>query len=190
MRIAISGKFCSGKTTAANLICSLDDRFVKISFADPIYELAEEFFGMKRENKDRDLLIHIGQTFREKDPDVWVKALIRRSEQLVKDGKFVVVDDMRLQNEFDALYGSGFHLMRLEVNPEIQEKRLKKLYPDTFTKHLEKRTHITETDLDREQRWDTVVPQTDTECDFNEIISINLHLGVRIFNSMQSAHVS
>ena len=152
MRLAFSGKMCSGKTTLADLLLHHDPRFVKVSFADPIYALAREYFGM--DEKDRDLLIHIGEAFRARDEQVWINAFLRNVAKLEAEGKSILVDDLRLPHEYKALAAAGFKLVRLNVSEQAQEDRLTKKYPGDAATHLAKRTHETECALDNVWDWD------------------------------------
>ena len=52
VKIAIIGKMCSGKTTVANHLMKINNKFVKISFADKVKEIAKDLFGMEKK-KDR-----------------------------------------------------------------------------------------------------------------------------------------
>ena len=152
MRIAISGKMCSGKTTLAEELLAKEPRFVKLSFAQPIYSLAREYFQMQE--KDRDLLIHIGEAFRARDKNVWIKAFLRKVTELEAEGRWVLVDDLRLPQEHKALRENGFKLVRLNVSFMEQQKRLTNKYPDTCEEHFGKREHPTECGLDTERDWD------------------------------------
>ena len=157
MRIAISGKMCSGKTTLAEQLMANEPRFVKLSFAQPIYDLAREYFGMAEKN--RALLIHIGESFRAWDETVWIKAFLRHVEQLEAEGKWVLVDDLRLPQEHKALRENGFRLVRLNVSFMEQQKRLTIKYPESCEDHFAKRTHSTECGLDNERDWDVYATQ-------------------------------
>lgn len=138
MKIAICGKMCSGKTTIANLICMMDNRYVKYSFASKIKELACELFNMKE--KDRDLLISIGTKFREIDPDVWANYVLEQT----KYKNHCIIDDVRFQNEVDLLAKNGWNIIQLNVSDKIQGERLKKNYPENYLNHLKNRDHISE----------------------------------------------
>ena len=129
---------CSGKSTIANLIYMLDNRYKKYSFASKIKELASELFNMKE--KDRDLLINIGTKFREIDPDVWVNYILEQT----KYEKHCIIDDVRFQNEVDLLVKNGWNIIQLNVSDKIQEKRLQNIYPDNYLNHLKNRDHISE----------------------------------------------
>lgn len=151
--IAFSGPMASGKTTAAEYAKSKVERSVILSFANPIYEIARKYWGMKE--KDRDLLIFIGESWRKRDPLIWVDITMRKIEELNRLGYSVFIDDLRLPLEFAALAEAGVHLVRLNISSQEQEKRLKDKYPDTYEEHLKKTQHETETALDDVNlRWD------------------------------------
>ena len=138
MKIAIAGKMCSGKSTISNKICVLDERYKKYSFATKIKELAVELFNMN--SKDRDLLISIGNKFRDIDPDVWVNYVIKQS----KSYNYCVIDDVRYQNEVDILLQNGWVIIKLDVNKDDQINRIHKLYPNNYKTHINNLDHFTE----------------------------------------------
>ena len=77
MKIAISGPMCSGKTTIANLIKELDEKYYIYSFGQKIKDIAYELFNMDKSVKDRSLIINIASKMRDIDPDVWAKYKLR-----------------------------------------------------------------------------------------------------------------
>ena len=154
--LALSGKMCSGKTTAAKFAMSKLEKVEKISFSDPIYEIARKYFGMVE--KDREILIWVGEKFRERDPKIWVKLLKQRVKDLNAQGVSVIIDDVRLPVELEALHEVGFYTVRLNISPPEQEKRIRTLYPETFQDHLAKRNHYTETALDDDSvQWNSYI---------------------------------
>ena len=138
MKIAICGKMCSGKSTLANTIMRMDSRYQIYSFGTKIKQLATELFNMKE--KDRTLLTSIGTKMREINPDVWVNYVIRQTEGQTH----CIVDDLRYQNEYEALSNAGFKIIQLTLNHEIQENRIKQVYPNNYEDHLKNRNHISE----------------------------------------------
>ena len=56
MKIAITGKMCSGKTTLSNYLCQLEPRFQIFSFGKKVKEVASDLFNMDPLVKDRSLL--------------------------------------------------------------------------------------------------------------------------------------
>ena len=75
MKIAIQGPMCSGKTTLAEIIQRIDTRYNRYSFGQKIKDIAVELFTMKQKN--RSLLIHIADSMRQIDEDVWVNYLMK-----------------------------------------------------------------------------------------------------------------
>ena len=74
MKIAIYGPMCSGKTTVATIIQSIENRYSIYSFGQKIKDLAVELFDMKK--KDRSLLIAIGSKMREINENVWAEYIL------------------------------------------------------------------------------------------------------------------
>ena len=155
MNICFSGKMTSGKSTCAELAAQIIgfDKSERLSFADPIYEIAHDYFNMGP--KDRSLLVWVGETFRARDPEIWIRLALEKVKELNAAGKSVIIDDVRTMAEFEALKAVGFCMVRLNISEKEQEARILALYPDTFQQHLDKRNHITECDLDDQSiQWD------------------------------------
>jgi len=140
MKIAITGKMCSGKTTLSNYLCQIEPRFQIFSFGKKVKQVASDLFGMDPSKKDRSLLTSIGQKMREIDPDVWINYVIREA----KDVDYCLIDDLRYQNEYEALSKNGFKIIQLTITPDLQEKRIKEIYPENYKDHLKNRNHPSE----------------------------------------------
>ena len=140
MKIAVTGKMCSGKTTLCNYLCELEPRFEIFSFGKKVKSVSSDLFQMNPEVKDRSLLTSIGQKMREIDPDVWVNYVISEC----KDTEYCLVDDLRYQNEYEALVNNDFKIIQLNISDELQESRIKKVYPDNYEDHLKNRNHVSE----------------------------------------------
>ena len=138
MKIAIYGPMCSGKSTIASIIQENNSDYEIFSFGQKIKDLAKELFNMK--HKDRSLLINIADKMRDIDPDVWINYLIRQT----KDHSHCIVDDLRYQNEYEALSKAGFKIIQLTIDPKTQEERIKKVYPKNYQDHLNNRDHLSE----------------------------------------------
>lgn len=138
MKIAICGKMCSGKSTLANYIMSSYPGYQKYSFAQKVKELCVELFDM--EGKDRLLLINFANKMREIDGKVWVNQVLKQTA-----GKEnCIIDDVRYQNEVDALIEDGWSFIQLNVPNELQKKRIMELYPDNYQEHIQSMNHISE----------------------------------------------
>lgn len=118
-RIAFCGSQRSGKTTAANY---LRDHYgaVVLSLASPIKEIAWNLFDARE--KDRPLLIGIGEALRTVDPLVFCKALIRQVEQYPTED-LIVVDDVRSPLEWAFLAQHGFHHIFVQTDIEKRVQR-------------------------------------------------------------------
>tara|TARA_B110000971_G_scaffold22711_1_gene20521 strand:+ start:748 stop:1269 length:522 start_codon:yes stop_codon:yes gene_type:complete len=138
MKIAICGKMCSGKSTLANYIMSSYPGYQKYSFAQKVKELCVELFDM--EGKDRLLLINFANKMRDIDEKVWVNHVLKQTESKEK----CIIDDVRYQNEVDALIEDGWSFIQLNVPNELQKKRIMELYPDNYQEHIQSMNHISE----------------------------------------------
>jgi broad-specificity NMP kinase len=140
MKIAVTGKMCSGKTTLCNYLCELEPRFQIFSFGKKVKDVASDLFNMDPQIKDRTLLTSIGQKMREINKDVWVNYVINQC----KDVEYCLVDDLRYQNEYEALVKNGFKIIQLNISDELQEYRILNIYPNNYEDHLQNRNHPSE----------------------------------------------
>ena len=140
MKIAITGKMCSGKTTLSNYLCEIEPKFQVFSFGKKVKQVASDLFDMDPLVKDRSLLTSIGQKMREIDSDVWVNYVINQC----KDIEYCLIDDLRYQNEYEALSKDNWKIIQLTISDELQEQRIKEIYPDNYEDHLKNRNHESE----------------------------------------------
>ena len=140
MKIAITGKMCSGKTTLSNYLCSVEPRFVVFSFGKKVKEVATDLFDMNPLIKDRTLLTSIGQKMREINPDVWISYVIKQTKGI----EYCLIDDLRYQNEYEALARDNWKIIQLNISDELQEQRIREIYPDNYEDHLKNRNHLSE----------------------------------------------
>ena len=125
MKIAISGPMCSGKTTTAKLICSLNDNYKIYSFGQKIKDLAKELFDMG-DIKDRSLLINIANKMKDINQNVWINYILKQC----KDKENCIIDDLRFDNELNVLKNSeDWHFIVLHVPKEERIKRIKNFIP-------------------------------------------------------------
>lgn len=174
LKIAITGKANSGKNTVSGLLCnaacSEDQEFISLAFADPIKEIAQTLFPQLPRQylygsselrsevipnafKDgepltvRQLLIDLGTSAREYNPNIWIDILHYRID-VAQKGKphLIIINDVRFKNEFDFLKGLGFYQIRL--------------YRDKHTKI----DHASETDQDaiQDSQFDLVLHNDST----------------------------
>ena len=156
IRIALTGKLRSGKSTIADILW-LNYDFEKVSFATTLRQVAELLFGHMHEynnesptgySKPRALLQTLGQKMREIDEDVWV----RQAEQAVlwaEDSRRtagVVIDDLRQPNEYEWARANGFIIIRVEADEALRLKRAEQA-GDSFSE--EDMAHDTEQHVDK-----------------------------------------
>ncbi len=115
IKIAFAGKMGCGKSTAAGFCDQVAiwacRTLTRVSFAKPLYDVlhfAQRRFGLD-EQKDRYLLQMLGSWGRNQDKDLFVKLLIDSSKYYV----FVVLDDLRYENEFNALKEDGWKCIKI-----------------------------------------------------------------------------
>jgi len=138
-RIAFTGKFGSGKSTAANYLYG-EYGFTVGSFAARLKEIATIACRMKE--KDRELLQKLGSEIRKDAPNYWVDVLISKVKK--HPGDFVI-DDLRYKNELDILINNGFLIVRVVTPREVRFRRMGIEHPIEVT---ETERHPSETDLD------------------------------------------
>jgi len=138
MKIGIIGKMCSGKSTLAKNIQKKNKNYIITSFADKIKILAKELFNM--EIKDRKLLQMIGTKMREINSDVWVNYTINK----YKNNEYVIIDDVRYQNEIDKLKKENYILIYLQISNDVQINRLKNTYKHNYQQHIDNLNHESE----------------------------------------------
>lgn len=149
MKIAISGKMGSGKTTLTNEILrqlqDLNLQGQRLSLADPVKEVARNYFLMPAHEKDRALLQKIGQQFRAIRASVWIDLMMARAEN---EEVVYLCDDIRFKNELEAVKQDGWISIRLEVSESEQKRRIQAAYGDSWNLHWQNRNEISETNLD------------------------------------------
>lgn len=176
MKIAFSGKICSGKSTSAVYIKFLDDRFEIYSFAGRLKELASELFGYTPDQKDRKILQDFGSLVRGLNQNAWINSLNARTQ-----GKeYIIIDDIRMKNEYIALKEQGYIIIRLEISTDVQIERIKKQYPSNWETHVSRLNHETETGLD-DAHFDYVINTDNLESVTNELRVV--------YNNLKLSHI-
>ena len=139
MKIAITGKMCSGKSSIASLLMETDDRYQIYSFGQKVKDVAYDLFNMDKSVKNRSLLINIADKMREIDENVWAKYIIN------KIGENSIIDDLRFQNELDILHKDGNWIyIVLTIDNNVRLDRLKKLSPNNYSDHVKNMGHLSE----------------------------------------------
>ena len=189
VKIAISGKMCSGKSFCSNMIINKYPYFKKYSLAGKLKEVAHDLFfdrvagagacagagagagacaGVGGENnekrlfKNRELYVSLGQHMKEIDRDVWVNHVLRETRNV----RFAVVDDLRFKNEMDTLKTNGWKMVRINVSKDKQLKRLKETYSN-YHDHIVNIESLPEIDLDDvdDSEYDLVLGDKDVDVD-------------------------
>ena len=138
MKLAITGEMASGKTSIAKYLVEKYN-FTKFSFADDVKLYATEIFNMKI--KDRKLLQQFATKMKEIDENIWIKRL----EFKIKDiSDNIIIDDLRYPNEELYLKSNGFKILKLDIDTELQNNRLKNTYINDFDMHIECKKHDSE----------------------------------------------
>ena len=126
MRIALSGLKRSGKDTIGSYLIQ-NYSCKRFAFADEVKRLARELFPEEFVQNDKpvDLLQWLGNTMRQRNPDVWINKLSTMI-QLTKDPvPNLVVTDVRYPNEVQALKNLGFTIVKVQVPVEVSVERCK-----------------------------------------------------------------
>ena len=138
MKLAITGEMASGKTSIAKYLVEKYN-FTKFSFADDVKLYATEIFDMKI--KDRKLLQQFATKMKEIDENIWIKRL----EFKIKDiSDNIIIDDLRYPNEELYLKSNGFKILKLDIDTELQNNRLKNTYINDFDMHIACKKHDSE----------------------------------------------
>jgi dephospho-CoA kinase len=125
-KIIINGRGGSGKDTVADYLIE-SYGFEKIAFADRIYDVARDYFGMTYKN--RDLLQKIGQKFREIRPTIWIDLTMDKAVNM----DACVISDLRQSNEYSIALENGFLPIRINTDLNLRIDRIHKRdgsYPD------------------------------------------------------------
>ena len=113
IKLMLIGHQRAGKDTVAGYLYE-QYGFTPFRLAQGIYEIAKNYFHMKE--KDRQLLIDIGEKMREIDPLVWIKHTLNEVEAFIQDTQLltgsnpqgIVITDVRMKHEFEVLKDAGF----------------------------------------------------------------------------------
>lgn len=130
MKIALTGKMRSGKSTVAEYL-KANYGFTEFAFGDALKRYAHEIFG-ESSTKDRELYQWFGQTMRERDPDVWVRHLdeavcdhFKSCPPVGAASKRVVVSDLRQPNEYEYCRREGYVIIRVTCPDDTRLKRIR-----------------------------------------------------------------
>ena len=124
VRIAISGKIGSGKSSIANALNDLQPGKV-LSFATPLKKVAKDLYNMV--HKDRHLLQSLGFALRQYDIDIFANCMANEINTF-DSNTHVYVDDLRYENEYKILKKLGFYFVKLKINEKRRFERLIQKY--------------------------------------------------------------
>jgi len=114
--IGLGSKARQGKDYAAKVLERLaPGRARRFALADVLYAYCRIQYGM--EEKDPILLQEVGLNFRQRDPDVWVRACLWHIQTWDADAtgpQVAVIPDIRFPNEAEMVLRAGGHLVRIE----------------------------------------------------------------------------
>jgi hypothetical protein len=172
VKIAISGKMCSGKSFCSKLIKQRYPQFQLFSFAEKLKSVTHDLFWDQFElvggkentisqlHKNRSLYVDVGQCLRDIDPDIWTKYVLKETRGV----NFAIIDDLRFKNEMNALKSDGWKMIRLNINREQQIRRLQSTYINS-DEHILGLDSETEKDLDdvSDSEFDLVLDQSEGE---------------------------
>ena len=146
IKIALTGKMRSGKSTVAEILWLNYDLTLRSFggalkyYADKMFEGSsaypievEEYgepcpFDGKRDTrikKPRKLYQDFGQAMRQLDEDIWIRHVEQAIEidKLFPDYKGVVIDDLRQPNEYEWAKANGFTIIRVNADEDLRLKR-------------------------------------------------------------------
>ena len=154
--LCISGKATSGKTTAAQIICS---EFCAASFAfgDEVKRVALELgWDGKKDTRGRRLLQDIGRVGREYNSDLWVNKSIRQAKSYApwQRDSICIFSDCRYPNEIARVKQEMYNVITMRIERDGVE-----LLKDD-----------SETALDSYGSWDIVVENNGTLEEFKSKI--------------------
>lgn len=101
--------------------------------------------------------------------DIWINSMFKSTDPSTP---FLVHDDLRYPAEYDILREHGFVMVRLDIEEDLQAKRIKKLYGKIDPKRI---THISETLLDNHEfdyNIDASLPLEEVLKQIDEIIKL------------------
>ena len=156
MKIALNGKMGTGKSWLGDKLVSEQD-FQLLSFSFRVKELAIELFDMKE--KDRTLLIDIGEKLKSIDPLVWVKRTLKEADKK----KNIIIDDLRFTSEYEQLKKNNWIIIKIEIPEEKRVSQLKNKYGSDFESHLKHFESHTENDVHNydDSKFDFIIRNSD-----------------------------
>lgn len=163
--IGIGHKARHGKDTAVACLTDTFKAARRYSFADDLYAVCRVMHGMT--TKDAPLLQRVGLEWRERDQNVWVKAVY--AKLLNERPQVAVLSDVRFPNEMAFVRALGGMCWKVE-------RRLAD--GSVFVDPSRPADHPSETALD-DARWDTVIVNREGSLDaFRDSVLCHYHASV------------
>jgi len=118
--VAFCGKMGSGKSTAADYLVDNYGAsayslgyYVRQYLIENLEMDPEDVFAKPTPDYVRDMLQNVGHGLREYNEDIWLDQLLSDIETECELDEFLVVDDVRYDNEVRGLQGAGFYIVHL-----------------------------------------------------------------------------
>lgn len=131
IKIALWGNMRSGKDTVAEmLIEALECKslgIISLSYGSAITGIIRNYFPSVMQNgmpKPREHYQHIGQSFRELDPMVWINRLNNKIEAIEQDCDVIIITDARQENEYNDLTRQGFKHIMVDASEKVRIERM------------------------------------------------------------------
>ena len=116
LKVAITGKMGSGKSSLSKIIQDLEDAYVT-SFSSIIRRVVQELDL----TPTRTLLQETGDFFRKFDNDVWTNALLKEIQGM---NRIIVIDGIRYEFERNKLVSNGFKIIKIISSDELRRVRI------------------------------------------------------------------
>lgn len=172
--IGLSGKQYAGKDQVADLLAQALPGFEKIPIARAIKEAYARQHGLSLEDIERHKaqhrpgLIALGDWGRSQDANYWLGRILSPENPHPN----VIVSDVRLKREYEALKAAGAFLIRVEADRDLRAQR----------GNIVSESDPTECELDTVTGWDAVISNNGTREDLLDkvqtlVSQIRTHFG-------------
>ena len=117
IKIAITGKMGSGKSTITKLIKEIEKDAFITSYSSVIRKILQDLDLVPT----RDIMQATGDFFRKFDMDVWTNALLKEINGITNT---IVIEGLRYSFERDKLVLNGFKVLKIDTPDELRKKRI------------------------------------------------------------------
>lgn len=121
MRIAVYGKLRAGKSAVCQYLKDNLEDVEVLEFSGAVQQVVDVVYPQHKGTKQRNLLIDVGQHFREYDTDIWVNVI--KHKIMNSNAKNIVVAGVRQKNEYDMLKKLGFKFISVNSAEDIRIQR-------------------------------------------------------------------